>query len=159
MACRVFGTKPLSEAMLKYTNFNWKEYIRKYRLYTLQWRHNGLDCVSNHQPRDCLLNRLFRRRSKKTSKLSVTGLCVGNSPVTGEFPAQRASDAENVSMWWHHHERRPLRLVSGLNLWKLSMLIPGPQFTEQWEFPKFRSCDLWISNRPIAMKFVRHGKH
>ena len=26
------------------------------------------------------LNRLFRRRSKKTSKLRVTGLCVGNSP-------------------------------------------------------------------------------
>ena len=39
--------------------------------------------VSNHQPRDCLLNRLFRRRSKKTSKLRVTGLCEGNSPVTG----------------------------------------------------------------------------
>ena len=50
-----------------------------------------------HQPNDCLLNRLFRRRSKKKSKLRVTGLCAGNSPVTGEFPAQRASDAENVS--------------------------------------------------------------
>ena len=42
-------------------------------------------------------------RSKKTSKLRVTGLCAGNSPVTGEFPAQRASNAENVSIWWHHH--------------------------------------------------------
>ena len=40
---------------------------------------------------------------KKTSKLRVTGLCVGNSPVTGEFPAQRASNAENVSIWWRHH--------------------------------------------------------
>ena len=38
----------------------------------------------------------FRHRSRKTSKLRVTGLCEGNSPVTGEFPAQRASDAENV---------------------------------------------------------------
>ena len=47
---------------------------------TLQWSHNDHDCVSNHQPHDCLLNRLFRRRSKKTSKLRVTGLCVGNSP-------------------------------------------------------------------------------
>ena len=47
---------------------------------TLRWRHNGPDSVSNHQPRDCLLNRLFRRRSKKTPKLRVTGLCVGNSP-------------------------------------------------------------------------------
>ena len=49
---------------------------------TLEWRHNGRDSVSNHQPHDCLLNRLFRRRPKKTSKLHVTGLCAGpvNSP-------------------------------------------------------------------------------
>ena len=47
---------------------------------TLQWRHNGYDSVSNHQPHDCLPNRLFRRRSKKTTKLRVTGLCAGNSP-------------------------------------------------------------------------------
>ena len=31
----------------------------------LQWRHNGHESVSNNQPRDCLLNHLFRRRSKK----------------------------------------------------------------------------------------------
>ena len=42
-------------------------------------------------------------RSKKTTKLRVTGICVGNSPVTGEFPAQMASSAENVSIWWRHH--------------------------------------------------------
>ena len=69
---------------------------------TLRWCHNERDGVSNHQPHHCLLNRLFRRRSKKTSKLRVTGLCVGNSPVTGEFPAQRASNAENDSIWWRH---------------------------------------------------------
>ena len=68
-----------------------------------QWRHNGRDGVSNHQPYDCLLNRLFRHRWNKTSKLRVTGLCEGNSPVTGEFPAQMASNAENVSIWWRHH--------------------------------------------------------
>ena len=44
-----------------------------------------------------------RRRSKKTSKSRVTGLCEGNSPVIGEFPARRASNAENVPTWWHHH--------------------------------------------------------
>ena len=60
----------------------------------LQWRHNERDGVSNHQPRHCLLNRLFRRRSKRTSTLRVTGLCVGNSPMTGEFHAQMASYAE-----------------------------------------------------------------
>ena len=44
-----------------------------------------------------------RRRSKKTSKLRVTGLCEGNSPVTGKFPAQKASNAENVSISWRHY--------------------------------------------------------
>ena len=71
---------------------------------TLRWRHNELDGVSNHQHHDYLLNRLFGHRSKKTSKLRVTGLCARNSPGTGEFPAQMASNAENVSIWWRHHE-------------------------------------------------------
>ena len=69
----------------------------------LRWRHNDGDSVSNHQPHDCLLSRLFGRTSTKTSKLRVTGLCAGNSPWTGEFPAQMASNAENVSIWWRHH--------------------------------------------------------
>ena len=50
-----------------------------------------------------------RCRSKKTSQLRVTGLCEGNSPVTGEFPAQRASNAENVSIWWRHHVKAMCR--------------------------------------------------
>ena len=64
---------------------------------TLQWRHNVRDDVSNHRRLDCLHNRVFRHRSKKTSKLRFTGLCDGNRPVTGGFPSQRASDAENVT--------------------------------------------------------------
>ena len=54
----------------------------------LQWRHDGFDSVSNHQPRHCLLNHLVRRRSKKTSKLCT----------------QMASNAENISIWWRHHD-------------------------------------------------------
>ena len=69
----------------------------------LRWRRNGHGGVSNHQPHHCLLNRLFGCRSKKTSKLRVTGLCAGNSPGTGEFPAQMASNTENVSIWWRHY--------------------------------------------------------
>ena len=68
-------------------------------LESLRWRHNDQDGVSNHQPRHCLLNCLFGRRPKKTSMLRVTGLW----PGTGEFPAQMASNAENVSIWWRHH--------------------------------------------------------
>ena len=65
--------------------------------------HNGHYGISNHQPYDCLLNRLFRCRSKKTLQVCITGLCKGNSPVTGEFPTQRANEAENVAIWWRHH--------------------------------------------------------
>ena len=61
---------------------------------TLQWRQNERDGVSNLRSHDCLPKRLFRCRSKKTSKLRVTGLCVGNSPVTGELSAQMASDSD-----------------------------------------------------------------
>ena len=75
----------------------------------LQRRHNGSDGVSNHQPHDCLLNRLFRRRSKKTSKLRVTDLSAGNSPGTREFPAQMASNAENASILWRHHDVKTAR--------------------------------------------------
>ena len=61
---------------------------------SLLWRHVGCDGVSYHQPHDCLPSPLFRRISKETSKLRVTGLCAGISPVTGEFPAQMASNAD-----------------------------------------------------------------
>ena len=73
---------------------------------SLQWRHNERDGISNHRRLHCLLNCWFRRRPKKTSKLRVTGLCEGNSPVTGEFRAQKTSNAENVSIWWRHHVKR-----------------------------------------------------
>ena len=46
---------------------------------------------------------LFQTQIKENIKLRVTGLCEGNSPITGEFPAQKASNAENVSIWWRHH--------------------------------------------------------
>ena len=47
---------------------------------------------------------VYSGADKKTSKLRVTSLCAGNLPRTGEFPDQMASNAENVSIWWRHHE-------------------------------------------------------
>ena len=39
----------------------------------------------------------------------------GNSPVTGEFPAQMASNTENVSIWWRHHNPSPIpRIIMSL---------------------------------------------
>ena len=70
----------------------------------LRWRHNGCDSVSNHQPRECLLRRLIRRTSKKTSKLRVTGLCVGNSPGPVNSPhkgpvTRKIFPFDDVIMW------------------------------------------------------------
>ena len=101
MARRRTGAKPLPEPMMTQLNDAYMRhqasiYPNKAGQQTLHWRHNERDGVSNHQPHDCLLNCLFMRRSKEISKLPVTG-------VPGEFPAQRASNAENVSIWWRHH--------------------------------------------------------
>ena len=99
---------PSEQSSLKFEKEYNKFYVWKlpwkYCLNTLQGRHNECDGVSSHRRHDCLLNRLFRHRSKKTSKLRVTGLCGGNSPVTNEFPAQRASNTGIVSIRWRHHE-------------------------------------------------------
>ena len=92
------------EQMKETRVFFWNQNVYIYPWFSLQWRHNGHDSVSNHQHHDCLLNRSFRCRSKRTSKL--TGHCAGNSPGTGEFPAQMASNAENVSIWRRHHVKQ-----------------------------------------------------
>ena len=69
----------------------------------LQWRHNERNGVLNHRRLHYLLICWFRRRAKKTSKLRVPGLCAENSPVTGEFPTQKANNAQNVFISWRHH--------------------------------------------------------
>ena len=95
------GIMPVPRAMI------WGSLWQVDKYTTLQWRHIGRDGVSNHQRFDCLFNRLLRRRSKTRQHQSSASLAFvrGNSPLTGEFPSQRASNAENVSIWWRHHER------------------------------------------------------
>ena len=92
-------------------------------LWALHWRHNDHDGVSNHQPHDCLLNHLFRRRSKKTSKLPRHWPLCGEFTGTGEFPAQRASYAENVSIWWRHHGLTHCDLIAPYNFLVKKLLI------------------------------------
>ena len=120
----------------------WKDSGPWWRHDTLQWRHNGRDGDSTHQSHESLLNRLFRRKSQKTSKLHVTGLCAGNSPVTGEFPAQMASNAENVSIWWRHHD---------VSLFRITGPLWGDSTSDRWimltkrQSHSMRSFDVWCS--------------
>ena len=119
----------------------------------LHWRHNGRDGVSNHQPHNCLLNGLFRRRSKKTSKLRATGLCA----VPGEFPAQMASNAENVSIWWRHRYHAQFKILFRYERQSLACCITGASIPEAHRHLTARSlkvAKLWDS----CLAFSSHSK-
>ena len=129
-----------------------RHYIPFYRdiaSYPLQWRHSGRDGVSNHQRSDCMRDRLLRRRSQKTSKLRVTGLCVRNSPVTGEFPAQRASNAENVSIWWRHHAvlQPKISRISEMCFWHALCHVDIALFVKWLARP-------WHSDNPLLILII-----
>ena len=158
----------INQVILKYSSFSTKITMMCLINNTLQWHHNESDCLSNHQPNDCLLNRLFRHRWKKTSELHVTGLCAGNSTVTSEFPAQRASNAKNVSIWWRHHELFMSFFMKTRQIWGIWKLRPAyspetPNLGQnRWCFV---SCDLeiwWMTLETIGhlsfavSSFVQH---
>ena len=123
--------------------------------------YNGRDGVLNHQPRNCLLNRLYRRRSKKTSKLRATGLCAANSPVTCEFPAPSASNAENVSIWWRHHELRWDFKTFSLQLSFDSiifMIIKLTTTIATWKLTQIEVSKLWESSWLFTMRFCKSAE-
>ena len=101
-----------------------------WNLFVLQWRQNEHDGVSNHRRFDCLLNRLFRPRSMKASKLRLTGLCEGNSPVIGEFPhkgpiTRKMFPFDDVIMNMNHYFRVNSFLT---NIFFHSLLICSSQY-------------------------------
>ena len=98
-------------------------------LISLRWRQNECEDVSNHQPHDCVLNRLFRRSSEKTSKLRVTGLCA----------------AEKVSVSWRHH----VVFASGLVVPDVYFVVLTIEyFKHDW------SCISQYIGQPRKRKFV-----
>ena len=122
----------------------------------LQWRHNERDGVSDHQPHDRLLNHLFRRRSKKTSKLRVTGLCAGKSPMTGDSPhkgpvTRKMIHRDDVIM--------DLDIDIDINMDMVSTLRPRRNrrhFVDDIFKYTFLNENEWISIE-ISLKFVPKG--
>ena len=100
----------------------------------------------------------------------VTGLCVGNSLVSGEFLTQMASKAENVSIWWHHHEplvevmaEAELTASNYLNQCWLILLDPYEQTSGTFELPKLffeksicKKWDISFSHRLTHWGRVTH---
>ena len=127
-------------------------------VYPLQWRHNDHDSVSNHQPHDRLLNRLFGRRSKKTSKLGVTGFCVVDSSGTGEIPAQiveqiiayvrrivqimiQATDLAQIL--YRGHSSRKKRGPRKISIWPPFSKMAATGYPETHIFCLKRAADGW----------------
>ena len=98
--------------------------------FSWHWCHIERDCVSNHRRLVCLRNHLFRHRSNKTLKFRVTGLSEGNPPITGGFPSQKASNAENGSIWWCYHAAMLFRTHRWH--WKNGIIAPALARTGQF---------------------------
>ena len=132
----------------------------------LHWRHNDHDGVSYHQPHGCLLKRLFRRRSKKTSKRHVTGLCVGNSPGPVNSPhkgpvMRKMFPFDDVIMHWawllvdSPEDSHPIRL-NNTDHWWFFRLHPEQAVEQTVELPiKWDAMTLmWRQSNPIARHFT-----
>ena len=110
---------------------------------SLQWRHNELDGVSNHQRHEADI---------KKSKLRATGPCEGNWPVTGEFPTQRSSNAEKVSIWWRHHVRLKSYCISSRLRWIPLHSIIRNCYISQLPWPILQQPELQISRQSSDWK-------
>ena len=139
---------------------------------SLQWCNNGCGSISNHQLLDCLLNCLFRRRSKKTSNSTSLAFVRGihwwpvdsphKGPVTRKmFPFDDFIMAEvGCQPWWlpsqcwlRYHGRNGV-MEAGLQADKvrihriyLSKLLETPQEWVSYCNPLARSWD----QRPISI--------
>ena len=136
MAWRRTGDEPLHDSIITHfseTNMRpwvWNNSCMIYIIVfefvvhkSLQWRHNGRGGLiivywivysgADHRKHQSSASLAFVRGIHRWPvKLRVTGLCTGNSPVTGEFPAQMASNAEYVSIWWRHHVKSQAQPVN-----------------------------------------------
>ena len=131
-----------------------------------QWRHNERDGVSNHRRLDCLLNRLFRRESKKTSKLRVTGLGEENPAVIDGFPSKRSItqkifpfDDVIMSSSWRHHVRpssSELNLGSQIPDKYIDVSVQDYSISIALAIEILQSCTK-LSIRPTVADVLAHG--
>ena len=113
---------------------------------TLQWRHNGRDDVSNHQPHNCLLNRLFRCRSKKTPKLRVLFpvVLLTIALITNHYNCvtmrAMASQITSLTIVYStvderkHQSSASLAFVKGIHRWPVNSQHNGPVARKMFPF-------------------------
>ena len=114
--------------------------------FTLHWRHNDHCSVSNHQLHDCLLNRLIKENINAPSHRPLCGEFTG----TGEFSAQRVSNAENGSIWWRHHDV-PRYLSTSDRPGRCFIALVG---LLRWVFAILLFREWYVHGHGSAIKFV-----
>ena len=139
---------------------------------TLRWRHHGPDGVSNHQRLGCLFNCQFRRRSNKTSKLRVIGLCAGDSPVNSphKWPVTRKmfpfDDVIMRSYWqsvWHDYCSNMdgaiiLACISTPNKWQISFR-PRQTIVSNFASPSLLLSTNWLLHLVNPFEQMRTVSH
>ena len=112
---------------------------------SLRWRHNERHSVSNHQPHDYFLNGLFIKENIKAPR--HWPLC-GEFTGTGEFPAQRTSHVENVSIWWRHH----VKWTFNQTHWN------GPTKRDSYNSPCLRTIGMIFGNNEVRLETTKREK-
>ena len=113
---------------------------------TLQWRHNGRDGVSDHQPHECHTQPFIQVQIKENIKAQRLWPSCREFPGDRwiEFPTQRASNADNVSIWWRHHEMAMKgsnsRTITNTNVKKWSLRLRHHDYNISQKIHFYDSC-------------------
>ena len=84
-------------------------------------------------------------------KLRITGLCTWVSPVTGEFPVQKASDAENISIWWRHLALPCYQLSAAHLTIRHAHMIRGYRFPNELQG---LDAKITVGDRTVALNII-----
>ena len=99
--------RPASETTLHCTQNDLYDMIKYLEILFVHSHYNDviMGAMGSQITSLMIVYRLFRHRLKNTKAPSHWPLW---GEFTGEFPTQRASNAENVSDWWRHNDSRHL---------------------------------------------------
>ena len=97
-------------------------------------------------------------RKYQSSALLVR--CEGNRPITGGFPSQRSSNAENVSIWWRHNDYANLHVIlspcQNMTIYMyIYVYIHIYMFLWLWHIPKMADVSKWWTfNKEANMAWI-----
>ena len=116
------------------------------------WRHNGRDCVSNHQPYDCLLNLLFKQIKESIKAPRHWHLCReftgGRSFPAHKWPVTRNMFTFDDVIMQNTKKREPYAWFMGSNL--VDNRIPHNDYKNEERLPVFHNIYFTIHKPGIA---------